>query len=178
MNYKTAQLRFEHWRQLGKYIFLVQDLAKLFPEDSPKTRKEGLNRLVKQGLLVRACRGVYVYPHGDGGDIHILERLAAALRRGEYNYLSLESALSEYGAISQIPLDRLTIMTTGRSGTYRTPFGTIEFTHTKRPVRELLMRMVDTGRPLRVATREAAWSDLKRVGRNRHLVDMEALHAD
>ncbi|PHM28446.1 hypothetical protein [Xenorhabdus budapestensis] len=58
--------------------------------------------------------------------------LAKAMRRGEYNYVSLESALSEYGAISQIPIDRLTVMTTGRKGTYKTPFGIIEFTHTKR----------------------------------------------
>ncbi len=41
----------------------------------------------------------------------------------------LESALSEYGVISQIPIDRLTIMTTGRKGHYKTPYGTIEFTH-------------------------------------------------
>lgn len=39
--------------------------------------------------------------------------------RGEYNYISLESALSEYGIISQIPIDRLTIMTTGRKGEYK-----------------------------------------------------------
>ncbi len=34
---------------------------------------------------------------------------------GEYNYVSLESMLSEYGLISQIPIDRLTVMTTGRN---------------------------------------------------------------
>lgn len=54
------------------------------------------------------------------------------MRFGEHNYVSLESALSEYGLIAQIPIDRLTIMTTGRSSTYKTSFGIIEYTHTKR----------------------------------------------
>ena len=54
------------------------------------------------------------------------------MRRGEYSYISLETMLSEYGAISQVPIDRLTVMTTGRKGEYETPFGVIEFTHTKR----------------------------------------------
>jgi hypothetical protein len=51
----------------------------------------------------------------------------------------------------------------------------IEFTHTARPVRELIGRMRDVGRPLRLATPQSAWADLKRVGRNTHLVDEEVL---
>ncbi len=177
MDSLTAQQVFRTWDRQGRYVFLHRDLAKLFPDDSPKTLQEGINRLVKQGVLVRASRGVYVNPHARSLDAYTLERVAAALRRGEYNYVSLESALSEYGAISQVPMDRLTVMTTGRRGTCRTPFGTIEFTHTKRPVRDLLARMTDIGRPLRFATPDAAWADLKRVGRNVHLVDTEALNA-
>ncbi|WP_249977863.1 hypothetical protein [Vreelandella olivaria] len=90
--------------------------------------------------------------------------------------MSHESVLSEYGAISQIPVERLTIMTTGRKGVYRKPYGTIEYTHTRRPVSELMARMKDIGRPLKIATPEAAWADLKRVGRNTHLVDIEVLN--
>ncbi|WP_422139500.1 hypothetical protein [Endozoicomonas sp. ALC020] len=67
-----------------------------------------------------------------------VQSIAIALRRGDYNYISLESALSEYGAISQIPVDRLTIMTTGRKGEYKTPFGVLEFTHTRRSVADIL----------------------------------------
>jgi len=83
-----------------------------------------------------------------------MEHIAKALRRGEYNYVSLESILSEYGLISQIPMDRLTVMTTDRSGIYKTPYGVIELTHTKRPVADLLdsMQKVE-GRPLRIATK-------------------------
>ncbi|MCE9663458.1 type IV toxin-antitoxin system AbiEi family antitoxin domain-containing protein [Halomonas sp. M5N1S17] len=174
----TAQTVLREWDRRGRHVFLHRDFAKLFPLDSPKTLQQGLNRLVKSGELVRACRGIYVNPHARSLDAYTLEHVAVALRRGEYNYVSLESALSEYGAISQIPVDRLTVMSTGRSGTYRTPYGVIEFTHTKRALRDLLSRMVDVGRPLRFATRQAAWADLKRVGRNVHLVDTETLDAD
>ena len=35
-------------------------MAKMFPEKNSKTLQEGLRRLIKSGLLVWACRGVYV----------------------------------------------------------------------------------------------------------------------
>ncbi|MCJ8272078.1 MAG: hypothetical protein MJK04_22115, partial [Psychrosphaera sp.] len=113
--------------------------------------------------------------YANSQDSHTIERVAVALRRGEYNYVSLESALSEYGVISQIPNDRITIMTTGRKGTYDTPWGTLEFTHTKRSVSDIVDNIHTVERPLRMASVQAAWRDLKRVGRNTHLVDMEIL---
>lgn len=176
MDQLTARRRFDAWDQQGRSVFTLRDLAKLFPEDSHKTLQEGINRLRRHGLLEGVARGLYVYAQSRTPDAYRLERIARAMRRGEYNYVSLESALSEYGAISQIPTDRLTVMTTGRKGTYRTPYGIIEFTHTSRPVSELLERMHDIGRPLRMATPAAAWADLKRVGRNTHLVDTEILN--
>ncbi|MEX0733220.1 MAG: type IV toxin-antitoxin system AbiEi family antitoxin domain-containing protein [Steroidobacteraceae bacterium] len=160
------------WDRQGRHVFTRQQLARLFPGDSPKTFAAGLNRLVRAGLLVRACRGVYVNPHAHSLDSRVIERIAQALRPGAYSYVSLESLLSETGAISQILLDRLTVMTTGRKGVYRTPYGVIEFTHTKRPASEVLTRIRRVeGRPLRVASPSVAWRDLKRVGRNVQLVD-------
>lgn len=172
MNRRRALEVLRAWDRQGRYVFTRRALAKLFPEDSPKTFGEGLTRLVKAGLLVRACRGVYVNPHAHSFDSRVIERIAQALRPGEFNYVSLESALSEYGDISQIPIDRLTVMTTGRKGVYDTPYGTIEFTHTARPAADILshVRTVE-GRPLRIAGRDAAWRDLKRVGRNVGMVD-------
>ena len=102
----------------------------------------------------------------------IAEEIAKALRPGCLSYVSLESILAEYGAISQIPIDRLTVMTTGRSGLCTTPYGTIEFTHTKRARSEILNRtLAPKGRPLRIATRSAAIQDLLRVGRNANMID-------
>jgi len=175
MRQSQALPTLREWDKRGRYVFQRAALAKLFAGDSEKTFSEGLNRLVKSGLLVRAARGVYVNPHAHSLDSRTIERIAQALRPGEYSYVSLESMLSEYGEISQIPIDRLTVMTTGRKGVYRTPYGTIEFTHTARPVAEILgnIKQVE-GRPLRIASREVAWRDLKRVGRN---VGMVALRA-
>ncbi|MCA1772276.1 MAG: type IV toxin-antitoxin system AbiEi family antitoxin domain-containing protein [Halomonas sp.] len=176
MDQMIARQRLDTWDRQGRTIFTLRDLAKLFHEDSPKTLQEGVNRLRRHGVLEGVARGIYYYALSHTPDVYRLERIARAMRRGEYSYVSLESALSEYGAISQIPVDRLTVMTTGRKGTYRTPYGTIEFTHTRRPITELMERMKDIGRPLKIATPEAAWADLKRVGRNTHMVDVEVLN--
>ena len=175
MNQKTAITILARWDKRGRYIFTLSDLSKLFSEDKPKALQEGVNRLIKNGLLVRACRGIYLYALTNNRDVNTLETIAKTLRRGEYSYVSLESALSEYGAISQIPIDRLTVMTTGRKGEYKTPYGVIEFTHTKRSVSDILNNVLNVNRPLRLAKVNTAWRDLKRVGRNIHLVNMEAI---
>ena len=178
MNRSTALQKLTEWDKQGRYVFTLADLSKIFAEDNPKTLQAGLNRLVKEGILARPVRGVYLFNLAHSYDGYAIEHIARALRRGEYNYVSLESALSEYGIISQIPLDRLTVMTTGRKGTYPTPFGTIEFTHTKRQQQDILAGMVPINRPLKIATPECALRDLKRVGRNVHLVNEKALLND
>ena len=66
-------------------------------------------------------------------------------------------------------------MTTGVKGTYKTDYGVIEFTHTKRSIKDILNQVIRTDRPLRIASKVAALRDLKRVGRNTHLIDMEAM---
>jgi predicted transcriptional regulator of viral defense system len=176
MNRQEAAGVLADWDRKGRHVFTKRELAKLFPRDNAKSFAEGLRRLVRSGQLVRACRGVYVNPAAHSLDSRVIERIARALRPGAYNYVSLESLLSEAGAISQIPLDRLTVMTTGRKGTYETPYGVIEFTHTRRPPASVLAGIRETaGRPLRIATPAVAWRDLKRVGRNVHMVDREAL---
>ncbi len=155
----------------AKYVFTKHDMAKLFPQDTPKSLDEALNRLVKSCIIKRAFRGIYVNDHAQCFGSYTIEHIAKALRRNEYNYVSLESILSEYGIISQIPLDRLTVMTTGREGVYKTLYGVIEFTHTKRSVINILDHIQTIKeRPLRIATKEAALRDLKRVGRNLHLL--------
>ncbi len=176
MNQIQALKVFDYWDKQGKYVFTKHELSKLFPNDAAKAFDEGLARLVKNNVLQRACRGVYVNFNAKSFDGYIIEHIAKALRQGYYNYISLESILSEYGVISQIPIDRLTVMTTGRSGTYKTAFGVIEFTHTKRPVADIIehIKSIDH-RPLRIATKAIAWRDLKRVGRNIEMVNLEEL---
>ncbi len=163
------------WDKRGRYVFSHHDLRRLFPDETPKAFEKSLARMVAHGLLERVARGIYVNPSAASRDGYTIEHIAKALRPGEYNYVSLESALSEYGAISQIPIDRLTVMTTGRRGTYRTRYGTIEFTHTKRALDDVLKSMLSApNRPLRVATLEAARRDLRRTGRNLHLLSEQS----
>lgn len=176
MNQLEAIQKFRDFDAKGKYVFIKNDMAKLFPQTNKKALDEGLRRLVKTGILKRACRGVYVNENGSSFDRNVIEYIAKALRRSFYNYISLESALSEYSLISQIPIDRLTVMTTGREGVYNTLYGVIEFTHTKRSMKNILDHIITLDdRPLRIATKKAALRDLKRVGRNLHLLELESI---
>ena len=167
--------RLATWDDRGRYVWTQRDLTALFPADSAKSLEMSLRRFTRDGTLRRACRGVYVLPRARSDVGYTVEHVALALRRGHHSYVSLESALSEYGAISQVPLGVLTVMTTGRSGLIRTPWGTIEFTHTKRPRSAVLAGMTEIGRPLRFARARTALADLEHVGRNLHLVDREEL---
>jgi hypothetical protein len=95
------------------------------------------------------------------------------LRPGEVTYVSLESKLSEAGAISQIAT-ALTCMTTGSPGRFDTPRGAIEFTHTNRRIAlGTDVHARDDG--VLEATVERAARDLRRVGRNTDLIDEETL---
>jgi predicted transcriptional regulator of viral defense system len=168
--------RLTEYDKRSRYVFTNNDLAKIFHEDSERTLRAGIKRLLDDGLLIRAVNGVYVYSLAQSKGSDTLEQIAKSIRRGEYNYVSLESALADFSVISQIPVDRLTVMTTGRSAEYKTPFGTIEFTHTKRSPMDILENTQQIGRALRLATKQAALRDLKRVGRNTHLVNEEILY--
>lgn len=159
--------------QTGRYVYHHKDLEKLFHDNTPSSFEATLKRLVANQLLERVLKGIYVYALSRHKGPDTLELIARTLRRGEHSYISLESALSEYGLISQIPVDRLTIMTTGRKGEYSTPYGTLEFTHTSRPISDILASVRGRERPLNIATKEAALRDLRRVGRNLHLIDSE-----
>ncbi|WP_146049537.1 hypothetical protein [Alkalispirochaeta sphaeroplastigenens] len=59
--------------------------------------------------------------------------IASKLRANTCASISLESALSDAGVISQIPVQWLTVMTGGRTAAIACGrFGTIEFIHTAR----------------------------------------------
>ena len=117
---KTLQVihLLQHWADQGRGGFTHQDLVTLLVQDSPGALAKKLERLVGAGVLVRACRGVYVNALAAKAEGRLLERIAEALRRGHYSYVSLESMLSEHGLISQVLMDRLTVMITGRKGEY------------------------------------------------------------
>ena len=162
--------------RLGVYVVTKGDLAKAFPQEKEKSFEKSLQRLVSDGILQRVAKGVYLNALAKSKKGQVVEDIAAVLRRGHFSYVTRESMLSEYGVISQVPLSRITLMTTGANGLYETPYGTIEFTHTKRRPAELIKRTRNVqGRPLRIATRQAAVADLRRAGRNVNMIDATEL---
>jgi hypothetical protein len=139
----------------------------------PNYLKLMMKRLTDQGVLVRAARGLYVNPLARSLPIDIRRGLVRFLRPREVSYVSLESKLSETGAISQIAT-ALTCMTTGSPGAFETPWGIIEFIHTDREIdHETDVYRRDDGTIEATVARAA--KDLRRVGRNVDLIDAETL---
>ena len=163
----------------GAYIFSTKAIQELFPGESENALKKSLRRLVERNLLVRMAKGLYMNPLAASKNSWAIEAVAKALRPNDFSYVSLESILSEYGVISQIPIDRITVMTTGAPGEFKTPLGVIEFTRTKRSRESLLERTLeDKRRPLRIASKMAAVQDLRRVGRNVNMIDESELEEE
>jgi predicted transcriptional regulator of viral defense system len=176
MNKMDAISKLAALDRVGVYVLSKADLAKAFPDEKEKAFEKSLQRLVSDGILQRVAKGVYVSTMAKSKKGQVIEDIASVLRRGHFSYVSRESMLSEYGVISQVPMSRITLMTTGANGLYETPYGTIEFTHTKRRPAELIARTVSVkGRPLRIATKQAAVADLMRAGRNTNMINMNEL---
>ncbi|MCU0857695.1 MAG: type IV toxin-antitoxin system AbiEi family antitoxin domain-containing protein [Pontiellaceae bacterium] len=97
-------------------VFALSDLRALLPEHGAGAFKSVVTRLERRGDLIRVCRGIYILPDSTLRGSDLLGHTAASLRAGFFNYLSLETVLSEAGVISQIPLNRLMLMSSGRSG--------------------------------------------------------------
>ena len=119
-------------------VFAISDLRALLPEHGDGAFKSIVARLGKSGELTRICRGIYMLAESrlQGGPL--LGRTAARLRASYFNYLSLESVLSDAGRIAQIPMSRLTLMSSGRSSTISCgDYGSIEFVHTCKTATEL-----------------------------------------
>ena len=112
------------------YVYCKNELAVVLGEQGQKLNRT-LSSLVSAKALVRAARGVYVFAYSSHLGEGTLHQVAKRLRSGELVWESLESALSRWNVISQIPVDRVTFMTTGREGEFHTPYGVIEFTHCK-----------------------------------------------
>jgi len=158
------------------YLFSLADLATILPEHDRNGLIQIASRAIAAGFLSRACKGLYLLADTPRTGLELFH-IAAKLRAGCFNYISQETILSEAGIISQIPVSRVTIMTSGRSAHIHCgAFGTIEFTHTKRDLACLSRRLgYDGQRRMHYAPVVIAWEDLRAARRNNHLVDKEAL---
>ena len=113
------------------FVFSKSDLRNIFPSSTDSNLNMILSRLVSKGVLIRVCKGIYVFGKASASNSTVLYRTASKLRSENMNYISLESVLSENSIISQQMASCLTVMTTGRSGAIECgKFGRIEFVHT------------------------------------------------
>jgi predicted transcriptional regulator of viral defense system len=159
------------WDRTGRFVYTTNDLKKLLNDSTDAAFRKTLHRLVRQGVLERVARGVYMYAHSAHIGATTIEDIARTMRRGEFVFESLESALSQWGRISQIPIDRITLMTTGRRGEYRTPYGVIEFTHTTASRDEILANTITReGHTIPIASEAYAIKNLKRTRRNLSMI--------
>jgi predicted transcriptional regulator of viral defense system len=163
-----AKTQLDRVCQHGAGVFTIRDLSFLFEEQGIKLQKT-IGALVAQGWLTRATRGVYVHTSGPLVD-HVREQIALSLRGvTTFIYVSLESALYRHQLITQVPT-ALTLMTTGRSGRFDTPFGLIELTHTNRHDAELYGQTQMYEGPLPWANPALALKDANRTGRAQNLI--------
>ena len=157
-------------------LFALHELRAVLPDHGPGAFKAVINRAERSGLLRRVCRGLYLHvASGVAGGL-LLYHAAARLRAGQFNYISLESALSDAGVISQVPMNWVTVMSSGRSQRISCgDFGTIEFVHTRKQPAALANRLdYDARCHLWRASIALAIQDMKATGRNMDLIDWEA----
>lgn len=157
------------------YLFLAQDFRALIPGRSKAAFKGMLSRAVNAGHLIRVCRGVYLYERTMLCDGLLLFHAAVLLRSRKFNYISVETALSEAGVISQVPMQWISIMSSGRSAVISCgEFGTIEFIHTERkPVDVMDQLSYDKRCGLWRASVVLAIKDMKMTRRNCDLIDWD-----
>lgn len=157
------------------YLFISSDLRSLLPRLSDGAFKTLLSRAVTSGLLVRLCQGLYCYPKAQPQDGLLLYHAAATLRSNTFNYISLETVLSDVGVISQIPLNWVTLMSSGRS--YKVScrnYGMIEFVHTNQKPSDLTdLLAYDHSCGLWRASVSLALRDMKATRRSCDLIDWE-----
>lgn len=158
------------------YLFSLKDLRPLCPDLSDTALKTMLSRTVSLGYLERVCRGLYTYQKLDHSNGLLLFHAAAYLRSNEFNYISLETVLSDAGVISQIPMNTISIMSSGRSNKISCgKFGMIEFIHTAQKPAEIMDQLTyDTNCRLWRASVRVALMDMKRTRRSLDLIDWDA----
>lgn len=155
------------------YLFSLRDLKTLCPKLSIASFKILLSRLVKSGVLERICRGLYAYKSHLHSNGLLLFHAAAYLRSHEFNYISLETVLSDAGVISQLPMNVISIMSSGRSNHISCgKFGIIEFIHTTHKPNNIMQQIsYDAHCKLWRANVNLAIKDMKRTHRNCDLIN-------
>ena len=158
-----------------KNAYRTYEIGLLLNEQG-ETLRSSIKRLLKAKIIERVARDVYWHLPTCAIGCQPLDEIAVMIRATEINFIGMDSAASQWGVISQIPVGRLTVMTTGREGEFNTRFGTIEFIHTKAAPTEIYRNTVPLQTsPLRIASKRYAVQGLLRAKRSLDLIDWEEL---
>ena len=159
-------------------LFTLADLRSILPLHSETAFKTLLSRAVREGHLARLCRGLYLYEKAKPERGLILPHAVSKLRPLGLNYLSLETVLSDAGVISQIPMNRIMVMSSGRSGIIDcSKWGSIEFVKTRQHPEELVDKLeYDSKYRLWRASVAQALRDMRATHRSLDLIDWKAAH--
>jgi len=158
-------------RKHRTWLIPLDMLRVLFPDESKASLNMSIRRHIRLGLITRVARGLYANERAHCSRVERLPALVPYLKPDDINYISQESRLFDLGLILQAPLSLLTVMTSGTSASFRTPYGKVRFTHSARPIDFILSHtQKDPESGLLVADATLAKKDLARAGRRMDLV--------
>ncbi|EKO3667350.1 TPA: hypothetical protein LW148_003484 [Vibrio cholerae] len=156
------------YRRTEKFIYKREEICSIFKNDNIE------QIIAKHDYIVSIDFERFVYLRSTLPP-DFFDQLALSLREGELCYISFEDSLSRWSVISQIPMV-LILGTTGKSGFYKTRFGSIEFVHVPHSYEVIMSNTTEPYDTIRLAKKLFAFEDLKRIDRNMHLIDYEELY--
>lgn len=153
-------------------IFTGNDLALMMQTPLTNSFSKSLYKATQAGVLTKVCKNIFINPLTPPDNTGILAKIASLIHWEKLIYISLESQLSHLGRISQVMMNHITVMTTGRKGKIKTLYGVIEFTHTHKALCDISNDLYfDNEIGVFRAKEEKALKDLKSVGRNLHMIE-------
>lgn len=176
MKTKSNQLLdvFSASARCGGGILDTGEIAFMLRERRSPSFTKFLADCVNKGILQRVAIGLFESTLTPPDPTTAIYKIIKKLRKGFLSYISLESQLSHSGQISQIMMGTVTVITKGRAGTFNTPYGVIEFTHTKRPIDKIAPQLYyDADIGMFRASVDLATADLKNTRRNLHMLESE-----
>jgi len=158
-----------------RWFFSAENAAFFTGRKVDKSLLADLHLYVEDGLLEYYGENLFGFDIAAMKPWNCQEILAQQLRPMEFNYLSFEYQLNQYGIISQIPTV-MTVASTGKSGFCRTGTMNIEFVHVEHGFDAILGNCCfNKARGILEASPNFALGDLQSIGRNLHLVDEDAI---
>lgn len=141
---------------MKKVVFTLEEAQTVAYDTKPATLKLELHLWKKTGEIISVKRGVYAFAGTTPNNRDIISALYP------FSYISLESALSSFGIIPDVPF-KITAVTTRPSKTFTTPWGVVSF-------RQIAKRAFNGYDPkMLIAEKEKAVVDYLFLRRNRLL---------